>query len=203
MSEVVMKDCGRGHRRSHPEQAGPPERVDTGDGGPLLRAPGRVRGLRGRAGDRRDRRRQGLLCGRRHEGPAGPGFRRGRQRAGGQENAERPPRTTPTRSPSRSSPQSTARVPASGLVQALMCDIRFAASGAKLNNRLRPPGAGGRARDLLDPAAAGGARGALDLLLSGRVVLAEEAHELGLVNRVDGAGGPRSTRRSPTPESSP
>ena len=41
-----------------------------------------------------------------------------------------------------------------GLVQALMCDVRFAADGRQAHNRVRPPRAGRRARHLLDPAAA-------------------------------------------------
>jgi enoyl-CoA hydratase/carnithine racemase len=71
-----------------------------------------------------------------------------------------------------------------GLVQALMCDIRFAASGAKLTSAfarrglIAEHGISWTLPRLVGPAAA------LDLLLSARVVLAEEARELGLVNRV-------------------
>jgi enoyl-CoA hydratase/carnithine racemase len=70
-----------------------------------------------------------------------------------------------------------------GLVQALMCDMRFAASGAKLTTAfarrglIAEHGISWILPRLVGPAAA------LDLLLSGRVLLAEEAHELGLVNR--------------------
>jgi len=59
-----------------------------------------------------------------------------------------------------------------GLVLALMCDIRFAAAHAKLTTAFA----------WMLPRLVGPAR-ALDLLLSGRVVLGEEAAGLGLVNR--------------------
>jgi enoyl-CoA hydratase/carnithine racemase len=71
-----------------------------------------------------------------------------------------------------------------GLVQALMCDIRFAARGAKLTTAFARRGLiAEHGISWMLPRLIGPAR-ALDLLLSGRVVLAEEAHELGLVNRV-------------------
>jgi enoyl-CoA hydratase/carnithine racemase len=71
-----------------------------------------------------------------------------------------------------------------GLVQALMCDVRFAASGAKLTTAFARRGlVAEHGISWLLPRLVGPAR-ALDLLLSGRVVLAEEAQTLGLVNRV-------------------
>jgi enoyl-CoA hydratase/carnithine racemase len=71
-----------------------------------------------------------------------------------------------------------------GLVQALMCDVRFAAAGAKLTTAFARRGlVAEHGISWLLPRLVGPAR-ALDLLLSGRVVLAEEALELGLVNRV-------------------
>lgn len=71
-----------------------------------------------------------------------------------------------------------------GLVQALMCDIRFAAADAKLTTAFARRGlVAEHGISWLLPRLIGPAR-ALDLLLSGRVVLAEEARELGLVNRV-------------------
>jgi enoyl-CoA hydratase/carnithine racemase len=71
-----------------------------------------------------------------------------------------------------------------GLVQALMCDVRFAAEGAKLTTAFARRGlVAEHGISWLLPRLVGPAR-ALDLLLSGRVVFAEEAHELGLVNRV-------------------
>jgi enoyl-CoA hydratase/carnithine racemase len=70
-----------------------------------------------------------------------------------------------------------------GLVQALMCDIRFAAEGAKLTTAFARRGlVAEHGISWMLPRIVGPAR-ALDLLLSGRVVLAEEAAELGLVNR--------------------
>jgi enoyl-CoA hydratase/carnithine racemase len=71
-----------------------------------------------------------------------------------------------------------------GLVQALMCDIRFAAEGAKLTTAFARRGlVAEHGISWILPRLIGPA-GALDLLLSGRVLLAEEARELGLVNRV-------------------
>ncbi len=71
-----------------------------------------------------------------------------------------------------------------GLVQALMCDVRFAAAGAKLTTAFARRGLiAEHGISWMLPRLIGPAR-ALDLLLSGRVVLAEEAGELGLVNRV-------------------
>jgi enoyl-CoA hydratase/carnithine racemase len=71
-----------------------------------------------------------------------------------------------------------------GLVQALMCDVRFAAAGAKLTTAFARRGlVAEHGISWILPRLVGPAR-ALDLLLSGRVVLAEEASELGLVNRV-------------------
>jgi enoyl-CoA hydratase/carnithine racemase len=70
-----------------------------------------------------------------------------------------------------------------GLVQALMCDIRFAAEGAKLTTAFARRGLiAEHGIAWMLPRLIGPAR-ALDLLLSGRVVLGEEAAELGLVNR--------------------
>src|SRR5918911_3070020 len=70
-----------------------------------------------------------------------------------------------------------------GLVQALMCDLRFAAAGAKLTTAFVRRGLiAEHGISWILPRLVGPAR-ALDLLLSGRMVLAEEAQELGLVNR--------------------
>src|SRR5271166_4279507 len=70
-----------------------------------------------------------------------------------------------------------------GLVQALMCDVRFASQGAKLTTAFARRGlVAEHGISWILPRLLGPAR-ALDLLLSGRVVLAEEAQALGLVNR--------------------
>lgn len=70
-----------------------------------------------------------------------------------------------------------------GLVQALMCDLRFAAEGAKLTTAFARRGlVAEHGISWILPRLVGPAR-ALDLLLSARVVLAQEAAELGLVNR--------------------
>jgi enoyl-CoA hydratase/carnithine racemase len=69
-------------------------------------------------------------------------------------------------------------------VQALMCDMRFAAAGAKLTTAFARRGlVAEHGISWILPRLVGPAR-ALDLLLSARVVLAEEAQDLGLVNRV-------------------
>lgn len=71
-----------------------------------------------------------------------------------------------------------------GLVQALMFDLRFAAAGAKMTFAFSHRGLIAEyGSSWLLPRLVGTSR-ALDLLLSSRVVLAEEAAELGLVNRV-------------------
>jgi enoyl-CoA hydratase/carnithine racemase len=70
-----------------------------------------------------------------------------------------------------------------GLVQALMCDIRFAAEDAKLTTAFARRGLiAEHGISWMLPRLMGPAR-ALDLLLSARVVLGEEAAALGLVNR--------------------
>jgi enoyl-CoA hydratase/carnithine racemase len=70
-----------------------------------------------------------------------------------------------------------------GLVLALMCDVRFAAAGAKLTTAFARRGlVAEHGISWMLPRLVGPAR-ALDLLLSGRVVLGAEAAELGLVNR--------------------
>jgi enoyl-CoA hydratase/carnithine racemase len=71
-----------------------------------------------------------------------------------------------------------------GLILALCCDVRFAAAGAKLTmvfprlGLIAEYGSGWLLPRLVGTAAA------LDLLLSGRVILAEEGARIGLVNRV-------------------
>lgn len=71
-----------------------------------------------------------------------------------------------------------------GFVHALACDMRFAAAGAKLTTSFARRGLiAEHGLSWTLPRLVGQAA-ALDLLLSGRVVLAEEALEMGLVNRV-------------------
>ena len=75
-----------------------------------------------------------------------------------------------------------------GLVQALMCDLRFAAAGAKFTTAFARRGLiAEHGISWLLPRLTGPAT-ALDLLLSARVVLAEEAERLGVVNRVVAPG---------------
>jgi len=70
-----------------------------------------------------------------------------------------------------------------GLVQALMCDLRFAAENAKLTTAFARRGlVAEHGISWILPRLIGPAR-ALDLLFSGRVVLGAEAQTLGLVNR--------------------
>ena len=71
-----------------------------------------------------------------------------------------------------------------GLVQALMCDVRFAARGAKFATAFARRGlAGEYGMTWLLPRLIGPER-ALDLLLSGRTFDADEAHALGVVSRL-------------------
>jgi enoyl-CoA hydratase/carnithine racemase len=71
-----------------------------------------------------------------------------------------------------------------GLVMALMCDIRFAAAGAKLTTAFARRGLiAEHGISWVLPRLVGSAH-ALDLLFSGRVVLAEEALSMGMVNAV-------------------
>ncbi len=70
-----------------------------------------------------------------------------------------------------------------GLVHALMCDLRIAAAEAKLTTAFARRGlVAEHGLSWMLPRLVGPAR-ALDLLLSGRIVLGAEAAELGLVNR--------------------
>ena len=71
-----------------------------------------------------------------------------------------------------------------GMVQVLMCDIRFAAAGAKFTTAFSRRGLIAEyGMSWILPRLIGNAR-ALDLLFSGRVFLAEEAAQMGLVNEV-------------------
>jgi enoyl-CoA hydratase/carnithine racemase len=71
-----------------------------------------------------------------------------------------------------------------GMVQALACDIRFAAAGAKFTTAFGRRGLIAEyGMSWLLPRLVGTAN-ALDLLLSARVVLAEEARAMGMVNAV-------------------
>jgi enoyl-CoA hydratase/carnithine racemase len=71
-----------------------------------------------------------------------------------------------------------------GFVHALMCDLRFAATGAKFTSAFSRRGLIAEwGSSWVLPRLVGPAR-ALDVLVSGRVFLAEEAYDLGIVNRV-------------------
>ena len=71
-----------------------------------------------------------------------------------------------------------------GFAQALMCDIRFAAAGAKLTTSFAQRGLIAEWGLSWTLPRVVGTGHAMDLLLSGRVVLAEEALRIGLVNQV-------------------
>jgi enoyl-CoA hydratase/carnithine racemase len=97
--------------------------------------------------------------------------------------AERRPQATPLSVPKPIIAAINGACAGIGLVQALMCDIRFAARGAKFTTAFARRGlVAEHGISWMLPRLVGPAR-ALDLLLSGRVLLAEEASELGLVNR--------------------
>ena len=71
-----------------------------------------------------------------------------------------------------------------GLVQALMCDVRFAARGARFSTAFARRGLGAEyAISWVLPRYVG-VEHALDLLLTARTFDAEEAHRLGLVSRL-------------------
>ena len=71
-----------------------------------------------------------------------------------------------------------------GLMQACMCDVRFAARGARFSTSFARRGLSAEyAMGWLLPRLIG-VEHALDLLLSGRVFDAEEAHRIGLVSRL-------------------
>ena len=71
-----------------------------------------------------------------------------------------------------------------GLLQALMCDVRFVAAGAKLTTAFARRGLMAEHGITWLLARLIGPERALDLLLSGRTFTAEEAHAMGLVSRV-------------------
>jgi enoyl-CoA hydratase/carnithine racemase len=71
-----------------------------------------------------------------------------------------------------------------GLVLAAMCDIRFAAAGAKFTSAFSRRGLIAEYGSSWLLPRLMGISNALDVLLSARVFLAEEAQQLGLVNRV-------------------
>ncbi len=71
-----------------------------------------------------------------------------------------------------------------GMVQALMCDIRFAAAGAKFTTAFARRGLIAEyGMSWILPRLIGTSR-AMDLLFSGRVFLAEEAAAMGMINEV-------------------
>jgi enoyl-CoA hydratase/carnithine racemase len=75
-----------------------------------------------------------------------------------------------------------------GFVMAMMCDIRFAARGAKLTTAFARRGLIAEyGLSWVLPRVAG-ASAALDLLLSGRLFLAEEGERLGIVDRLSEEG---------------
>jgi enoyl-CoA hydratase/carnithine racemase len=75
-----------------------------------------------------------------------------------------------------------------GFVMALMCDIRFAARGAKLTTAFARRGLVAEyGLSWVLPRLIGPSR-ALDVLLSARTVIAEEAHTMGLVDRLTEPG---------------
>ena len=71
-----------------------------------------------------------------------------------------------------------------GLIQALMCDVRFAARGARFTTAFTRRGLAGEYNMPYVLPRVIGLENALDLLLSGRTFDADEAKALGLVSRV-------------------
>lgn len=99
-------------------------------------------------------------------------------------NAARRPQTFPLQIPKPIVVAINGSCAGIALCQVLMCDIRFAAAGAKFTTAFVRRGlVAEHGSSWVLPRLIGQAQ-ALDLLLSGRVFLAEEAAELGLVNKV-------------------
>jgi len=97
---------------------------------------------------------------------------------------KRRPQTLPTTIPKPIIAAINGPVAGIGLVQALMCDIRFAAPGVKFTTAFARRGlVAEHGISWILPRLIGHAK-ALDVLVSGRVFLAEEAAELGVVNRL-------------------
>lgn len=71
-----------------------------------------------------------------------------------------------------------------GFVHALACDVRFAAAGAKFTAAFSRRGLIAEHGSSWTLPRLVGQAVALDIMLSGRIFLAEEAYELGIVNRV-------------------
>jgi enoyl-CoA hydratase/carnithine racemase len=71
-----------------------------------------------------------------------------------------------------------------GLIQAMYCDLRFAARGARMSTSFTRRGLGAEYGTAWMLPRLVGIERALDLLLSGRTFDAEEAHDIGLVGRL-------------------
>ena len=71
-----------------------------------------------------------------------------------------------------------------GLAQAFMCDIKFAAAGAKFTMAFSRRGLIAEYGLSWVAPRLGGVANAMDILLSSRVFTAEEAYEMGLINKV-------------------
>jgi enoyl-CoA hydratase/carnithine racemase len=100
-----------------------------------------------------------------------------------QADRERLPQTYPTTIPKPIIAAINGACAGIGLVQALMCDLRFVAEDAKMTTAFARRGlVAEHGISWILPRLVGPAR-ALDLLLSGRVVLGREAAALGLANR--------------------
>jgi enoyl-CoA hydratase/carnithine racemase len=108
---------------------------------------------------------------------------------GREENGGRRKQTFPTTIPKPIVAAINGACAGIGLVQALMCDVRFAAAEAKFTTAFARRGlVAEHGISWILPRLVGPAR-ALDLLLSGRVLLGVEAAEIGLVNRAVEGGG--------------
>ena len=152
--------------------------MDASHGGGLLPGAHRRRRRPVGASHRRDRRRQGVLP------------RHGRRSVGGHRSrrrvlpAGRIRQTIPLSIPKPIVAAINGACAGIGLIQALMCDVRFCANNAKLTTAFSRRGlpAENAVAWLLTRLVGQGV--AADLLLSARVLTAAEAHSLGLVNVV-------------------
>jgi enoyl-CoA hydratase/carnithine racemase len=109
-------------------------------------------------------------------------------RAGNRYTANRKPQTYATTVPKPVIGAINGACAGIGLVQALCFDFRFAASGAKFTTAFSRRGLPAEDASAWMLTRLAGPAHAMDLLASGRVFLAEEAHALGVVQRLSAPG---------------
>lgn len=109
--------------------------------------------------------------------------------AGGLRLADRRPQYTPRLFPKPLIAAINGACAGIGLVQALQCDVRFAARGARFSTAFARRGLSAEYNLAWVLSRLVGVEITLDLLLSARTFEAEEAHRIGLVSRLSEPGG--------------